>query len=285
MTVFKRAKTAIEVLLLAVIAAFVTAACLIVFVDLFYTAGPQPSDAFRGGFWGAFLAFIFVRVSEAMNRFYQAGKDHRKGLGQVQFRLNEALNISNDNLFVLEQWDAFYLKTKEVHRTKVVPVFTNRIEFAPSVKDALMDLGSIGLVNELFLLESDLRKLNDSLETWQRSYEVARSAFIAKDIDLATYLANVEQSNEHVQTLRKFVEGYMEDVIGALAATRLLTQYKPFLVKFYSWINPDRYSKAQDPNRDAEIQKLRSEVAQVGAESKKRIDGITGGSTTAGRVL
>ena len=62
----ERVQTAIEVILLAVIAAFVSSVALIVFVDLFWTADPKSSEAFRGAFRGAFFAFISLRIGDAL---------------------------------------------------------------------------------------------------------------------------------------------------------------------------------------------------------------------------
>jgi len=230
-------KTTAEVLLLAIVAAFVAAMALGLLVDLFWSADNKPAESFRGALFGALFAFIFVRLGEALNRLYQAGKESRKALSVVQFNLNEALSIVNDNMFVLEQWRLFYAAFKKIDR-EAIPVFANHIERIPGSKDVFIDISNIGLVNELFLLESNIRKLNDSLETWEQAYQDAKKGFMAGQLNLATYAANTDRANAEVAAFEKFLRTLADELMQALAVVRILLADKPFLAKMYSWLTP-----------------------------------------------
>ena len=256
---------------------------LSIFVDLFWSAAGKPTATFESAFWGAFLAFIFVRTGEALNRLYEAGRNSRKALGQIQFLLNEAMSIGSDDLYKLDDWAKFVDAARHSVERGSIPVWGNRLTPIPSLKSALIDVMSIGLVNELFLLDSSIRKLNDSMDTWQRAYETARDSFMSKNIDAATYLANVEQANGKVDGLGKFIRSAISEVMAALCATRLLMKHKPLLVKINGWLNPDRYKAAGDVEREAELAKLRTEAQEIGEESQRRISRVTG-TAPAGRA-
>ena len=252
-----------------------------IFVDLFWSAASKSAATFQSAFWGAFLAFIFVRTGEALNRLYEASRVSRKALGQIQFLLNEAMSIGSDNLYKLDDWNRFVEAARHSRQRGSIPVWGNRLTPIPSVKASLIDVMSIGLVNELFLLESSVRKLNDSMDTWQRAYETARDSFMSKNIDAATYLANVEQSNTKVTELRMFVDDLIHEVMSALSGTRLLMTHKPLLVKINGWLNPDQYKAAGHSERQEELAKLRKEAKEIGEESRRRIGRVTG-ATSAG---
>jgi hypothetical protein len=268
-------KTAAEVLLLAIVAAFVAAIALGLFVDLFWSADKKPAEAFRGAFYGALFAFIFVRLGEALNRLYQAGKESRKALGLVQFNLNEALSITDDNIFVLQEWRRFYVAFTRRGGAEV-PVFANHMERIPSSKDVFIDISNIGLVNELFSLESNIRKLNDSLETWEQAYQDAKKLFMTDQRTLATYIANTDRANAEVAGLETFLRALIDETMLALAAVRILLEDRPFLAKMYSWITPDRYVGPEHPIRLVELKKLQAEAQEISRESRKRINSLVG---------
>ena len=250
----------------------------------FWSPDSKPAATFESAFWGAFLAFIFVRTGEALNRLYEASRFSRKALGQIQFLLNEAMSIGSDNLYKLDDWNRFIEAARHSRQRQSVPVWGNRLTPIPSTKAFLIDVMSIGLVNELFLLESSIRKLNDSMDTWQRAYETARNSFMSKSIDAPTYLANVEQSNAKVGELRMFIDDLIHEVMSALSATRLLMKHKPLLVKINGWLNPDQYKTAGQLERQEELAKLRQEAKEIGEESKQRIARVAGAAAAGGNT-
>jgi hypothetical protein len=145
----------------------------------------------------------------------------------------------------------------------------------PELRSLLMDLSSIGLVNELFLLNSGIRKFNDSMNTWQRAHQYARDAVTNKTINEATFTANMDRVHTNAQELTKFLNALIEEMIEALAATRLLMQYRPFFAKLYRWLNPDRYVEHAHPAHITEVKKMRAEMDEIKAQSRKRIESIS----------
>lgn len=272
-----KAKTTIEILLVTIIAVFVGATALGLFVDIFWNPQSKTTDAFQGALWGAFFAFIFLRLGDVLTRMYQAGRDSRRALSAIQFTLNEALSTTNDNLFVLGEWERFYRALKTKPPNAPTPVFLNSIQDIPELRSLLMDLSSVGLVNELFLLHSSIRKLNDSMNTWQRAHQYSKDAFTAKSINEATFIANMDYSQTNAQELTKFLNALIEEMIEALAATRLLMQYRPFFTKLYGWLNPDRYVEHTHPAHTNEIRKMRAEIEEIRAQSKARVESISRG--------
>jgi hypothetical protein len=120
------------------------------------------------------------------------------------------------------------------------------------------------------------------METWQRSYEIARDRFIGSPISqvsIEMYVANVEYANGKAIELLKFVDNLLDEVLSALAATRLLLSHRPFLAKLYSWLNPDEYPNPNDPVRAAELEKLKAEAVEIAAASRKRIKEVIAGTT------
>jgi hypothetical protein len=276
-------KTALEVLLFGIVVAFVCAMALMIFVDLFWSSNPKPTEAFYSSFFGALLAFISVRLTEALNRFYNAGRDSRRALGRIQFTLNEAMGIVNDNKFVLEQWHLFVIKLGEAKASGRMLLFGNRFEVIPDTSESLYDIESIGLANELMLLNSGIRKMNDSLATWHSTYLDAKSAFMGKQIDVATYLANVEATDTKAKEIERFLRALMDEIMESLCMTRMLLRPKPFLAKTFGWINSDNYMPTSDPERQREMAALLQEAKQISEESRKRIAAISSAKPTVGR--
>jgi hypothetical protein len=281
--VIEKLKTAAEVLLLATIAGFVGGTALIVCVELFSSTTTTPRETFYSSFWGAFLAFVFVRTSDALNRMYDAARAGRKALGHVQFTLNEAMSITNDNIFVMQNWRQFVRNLESAKSTGTVLLFGNTLKAVPGTKEFLIDVTSNGLANELFLLESSIRKLNDSMETWQRAYLDAKDALMSQNINPATYLLNVETANRQAGDLEKFMRALIDEVMDALTATRLLLKPKPFLVKVFNWLNPDGYLQPSDQARKQERVRLQREAEEISKESRARITAVTG-APTVGKI-
>src|SRR5258706_13707472 len=140
-----KARTVIEVLLLAVIVAFVVAISLGVFVDLFWAPDNKPSEAFRGAFLGAFFAFLFVRLGDALTKIHERRAKARNGLVALEHRFLEILNEVHDGLYIFQKLAEFQVALRS---SPPVPIFMNRLGTLSRVGD-LQPLGNIDLINEL----------------------------------------------------------------------------------------------------------------------------------------
>jgi len=253
-----KARTAIEVLLLAVIVAFVAAIALGIFVDLFWASDNKPSEAFRGAFLGAFFAFLFVRLGDGLTKIYARQAAARNKLVELQHRLLEILNTVHDDLYIAKKLAEFKIALKS---SPPVPIFMNKFAMLTRLGD-LLSLGNIDLINELKGRDIDIRKLNDSMETWQKSYGEVKDAFIKKTIDERTYLFNAEEAGQQGQELSEYMTAVQQDLIGSLAAVRLLAEHDTLLGKIIQWTSLTKFPKGFEEQRASERLRILAEVRE-----------------------
>lgn len=265
--------TVLGMLLLTIILAFLGANAIGVFVDLFWAADSKPAESFRGAFLGAFLAFIFIRLGEGLTRYDEVGRKHHRALVALQFEMNDCLNIVNDNVFILESWGRVVDRVKE---KSVPPVFTSRLIPLPISREVLLDLTSLGLVNELYQMFVEFRKLNGSCDTWHRALDRITESFITKQIDESTYRMNLLSLDEGARVLKAHSETLMGEIESLIAAGRvMLSRRRTVLGQLYLWLNPDAHPAINGPARVAELRRTAEEVAEIQKESRKRIESIT----------
>jgi hypothetical protein len=162
-----------------------------------------------------------------------------------------------------------------------IPVFANKLESIPSSRDVLIDISNIGLVNELFLLESGIRKLNDSMQTWEAAYQDAKRGFMDGKLNLATYVANTRRANETVQVLEKFLQSTQEEIMDATALFVCCFKTSRFLAKLYTGSRLIAMFPRHMLFDRLNYEKLQEEARTIGEESKARIQSVLGANVTA----
>lgn len=256
MPINENVKTAIGILLASIVIAFICAVALGIFVDLFFSADPKPSEAFRGAFLGAFFAFLFVRLSDFFGKLYDRQTKARHALIALQHKFQEILNVLHDNIYVGQEM----MKFREALRTQqVTPIWYSRLATVPTFGDSLLPLTNIDLINELLVRSGDIRKLNDSQATTQNGMDQVITAYTNKQINDATYRENAMSACQHVEELMKYSEALKEDLVYSLATVRILCRQDVFVNRLITWAVVRHYPSDISEKVLAEIKKMAGE--------------------------
>src|SRR5258708_6324999 len=154
--------------LLAIIFAFIAVFAFNILSELFFGAGQKAADSFYGAFLGAFFAFLFVRIGDALTRLYDRQTKNYNALVQLQHHLNKSLGLIGENLFVVKDFTRVFREPRQPNE----PTRLYRDEFAqiPLEYELLPMLTNIDLVNELFSYNGSIRKLNGTMENMAKTY-------------------------------------------------------------------------------------------------------------------
>ena len=233
-------------------------------------------EAFRaliGAFSGAFFAFLFVRFGEGLKRIYDRKEKHHTTLVRLTHYFNDCLNITGDNVYVANT--ALSVFSEETLASGELPVFFNEFHSYPIDRELVIGLTNMDFANEVYTLNVELRKLNDSMATTDRSYAEVKAAFISKQIDPKTYVANVRHGRPRYIELREFLLELKADLIRHMASANLLARDAPFLVRVIRGLTRSTYSKRFTQQRQTEARRIEAEIEALAEASRVRIDAVS----------
>nr|WP_320048317.1 hypothetical protein [uncultured Desulfuromonas sp.] len=267
-------KKFIETALFATIFGFFAFAAFFVFTELFSAQNPKFIDNFQGAFVGAFFAFLFLRFADGLSRIYERHAKNNKALILLEHHLNDCGGIIHDNIYIL---DRFLVLIEELEKDSSLPlVYSNILHPIPINKEIPVDLINIDSINELASYNLRTRKMNDSMQNLNNSYQQIKTSFVERHINPQTYVANVVGLKEDTLILRDFLSQLQKETVNVLATSRILCRDRTFFSRIVLLTFKQRYSKAYKENITTEINILKKEIDQVAKESKDRIDKIIG---------
>lgn len=256
---------------LAIIFGFIATAAFLFFKAIFGTESGVRKD-FSAAFMGAFFAFLFLRLGEACTLIYKRQATNRNALVKLQHHFNDCLNLINDNMFII---DTFFSVFEDYSSDQEEPrIFSNRLKPIPIEKDLVVDLLNLDIINEIYTLHVDLRKLNDSMETANNMIEGPSEAFIGKIINHPTYVANIDQLKPLMQDLKKFLNAAVKDIIKEQASSNLLLKNEPVLSIIIRLSSLKHYSESHKKALPKEIDRIKKQIEEIGNESADRIQKI-----------
>lgn len=150
----------------------------------------------------------------------------------------------------------------------------NQLHPVPIEQDLVISLTNLELINQIYALHAELRKLNESLDTANRVFAETRRSFIEGHIDHSTYAANINNFKSSMEDLRKFSRAAMKDITSAFAATRVLLKDDDPLSRLIRVFLSKSYTESQRKKIPEEIQKLEGEISKISEESRVRISAI-----------
>ena len=232
-------------------------------------------DAFRammGAFSGAFFAFLFLRLGDGLKRVYERKEKHHTALVRLQHYFNDCLNTTGDNLFIADACVRVFDETRL--QTGDRPIFMNQFQQYAIDRELPVGLTNVEFLNEVYTLNVELRKLNDSLATVDRAYAQVRGAFLAKKLELPDYLANARLTRSRSLEMREFLIETKNDLIRLFATSNLLLKDAPFLGIVIRALVKSSYSKDFKERLAEETSRVSLEIDGLAKESSGRIDAI-----------
>lgn len=268
----------VSAILFLVILVFVAVFCWQVFNKLFIQTSTQFSNTAVAAFFGAFLAFLFIRIGEFFKSFSERINKGHNALTKAEYLLNSLLGELDDNVYVIETFEELYDNNVKNQEHSRVFVWANRLTPVKVLDDLLIDLLNIDLINELFTLNVDLRKLNESMETINGAYKESKDALISKTIDAENYIENLTRIRKNLLEIKKFFLASISETARALSAVRILAKNRPLIGYLLKRLPSYKYGRKFKAKRENELKTLLQEMNEIKKDSRSRIDAILEGS-------
>jgi len=215
-------KKIVAIILLVIILAFI----FVFSVELFNKIFIELSEIYRSSaiaaFFGAFMAFLFVRMSDFLKAHADRVSRHAKSLKSAQILLTDVRGRLIDNIGLVDKFSG-------VCRGAIFKpdgdnfIWGLRLHSVPLLDPELTsDILSSDLLNRLLFLNLTLRKLNESINVMNNFYFELREAFLSKGLEPAIYIARLKELLKSLERTKRQCELYSEDVLYANAAVALL---------------------------------------------------------------
>jgi len=240
-----------------------------VFQSLWGGTEAKSRETFFRAFVGAVFAFIFVQLGKALTEIYEKKTRHYKAVIRLQHYFNDILNTLNENSFIIDHFRKVF-SDKVIDRGET-PLFASRLHDIPFSKEDVIDLANLTFANAVFNFNVNVAKMNNSMASANRSYELLSSALVDGKIDRDSYIANVKRHKECLSELEGFIEETKEDSIHLLACSRALSKNAPFLSRIIRRVARVTTSPTFKQDVASEIKVLRQEILENAQQSGERI--------------
>jgi len=212
-------------------------------------------------FFGAFFAFIFVKIAEWITIVRKGNKNHFYSLMKIERLLNRISDRLEVNIQVFgEHLDA--LKSK-----KLLIWSSHEIPFDYELSD---DLKNIDFINEYFSFSLDIERMKNDFVTIKNMHEENKGLFINEKISPDTYKDNVSFCINKMLLIIRFMKAYQENTIQLLAKTRILQKEKEKNWTFLFGAFPKRhYEKNLNEKVEEELKILKKEIDEIRRKSKE----------------
>ncbi|MCX6765763.1 MAG: hypothetical protein NT136_02280 [Candidatus Moranbacteria bacterium] len=264
-------KKTYPLLLLTLICSFIFVFGFFIFNKIFISNDIRYINSAISAFMGAFFAFLFIRLADALTRIYDRQVKHYNALVKIERICNRYLNVISDNIFIIDDFINIAQDAIEYNRPFVY--FNVLHEFALD-EEISVDLMNLDLVNEVFSFETSVDKMNGSINSTNRFYSEIKKAFIQKHIDFETYKINIEILIKKVAELKVFLEDLESENKKIVVKTRILMKEKPIFTKIVHLIAAAKYPHNLTNEISIEMKKLEEEINETRKKSKARIDEI-----------
>jgi hypothetical protein len=237
--------------------------------NLVVNQSPTYVQGLVGAFMGAFFAFLFIRLGETLTRIGRRRLEHHNALVDLEHSLNDAMNLYQENIQLtggaILRCD---LLASEAPFPAILPFVYSK--FAVQ-KEALPRLTNIGLTNEVFGLNVDMRRINATVDVFQEG--MAR---------LEAWAADGKLGQEHYREAPGMLRGELADfqkvlaagfdrTVNALALVRLLSRNRPLFLRLMALLTKSRLSSRQIAMKDAEVAKIHEEIRLVQKRQEERM--------------
>jgi hypothetical protein len=226
-----------------------------------------------GAFLGAFFAFLFVRLGNAMSRIYERAQKHHTALVKLEHYLNQLLGEVDDNIYLARK---FAESLSPPVQNGVVRISGNRLFPLEVRRDLLLELMNLDLINDLFVLLTSIRKLDSSLRTVNSTYEGVVQSTLGSRQDVDSYAASSQAVVARLHEGVLFMEHTKAEILENLARVRVLSQDLPFLAWLNALVVSKSYPRGMDKALAVEREKLNRELRESEAASTVQLEQIFG---------
>lgn len=237
-------------------------------------------EALASAFMGALVAFLFVRLGEALTEYYKRRIRHHDALVALQHRLNEYLDVLGTDESTCANFETVF---KEPY-SAAEPLRTFAFSFTPIDVDGRLplDLLNLDLINELFSFNLQCRRVSADLQTISDAYGSLMEGCLRNRLDHQTYIFNVLRLRGDVEVVHKHIGRLGERTRDLFAKVRVLSRRDvPLLVRVFKIATRHRYPRRFSTLVASEREKLEQEISAHSEQSvKERIQPMRRDRTT-----
>lgn len=266
-----KTKKLLAIVCVVIIFAFIFIFSVGFFGNLFLGNSDKNFETLIGGFAGAFFAFLFLRIGEALTKIYERQNKHYNALVTLECLCNRYLNVISNNIFVINDFTTIAKKAFEENKPFIY--FNVLHEFSLD-EEITLNLSNLDLINDVFSFEMGINKMNNSIGATNRFYGDIKSAFIQKTIDFETYKINVGILVGKLSELKAFLTDLERENKEIIAMARILIRDKPIFTLLVHMFSKKRYPSDIKDKTLREIKKLDREIEQVKIASQASIDNV-----------
>lgn len=255
--------------------AFVVTVIILTFIifwanNLYFLAFKSNDNDFTktvvASFAGAFFAFLFLRVGEILEKYYQRQLIHFNALVSMEVSLDELGTIIHDNIYLLPSFRTT-INSGNVYASTLRPL--------PIRRDYYEKLHDVELINELYKLNYDIRRINNDLESANDWYSHIREIYTTGQMKADHYIENAKILSENLKLLQAALILLLDDTIRFHAVVKIrLSMDKPLLTRIMHFIIDKTRQKIVEKQIKAKITQLKEEVEKSAEDSQPRIEKI-----------
>lgn len=237
--------------------------------NIFLWSFNNTSDFLEKGsyaFFGAFFAFLFVRLGEFLTKLYKRQVMHYNSLVNLGNELNELIGIIDNNLFLMPTFKSAIIKGN---------IYWSAFNTLPLNKTHLEKLYDRDLINRVFIFNYKIRVLNEDIENLMQGYSDLKNAYINKHIKVEHYIQNAVITAKQIDILEPFFRDLASELQRLLARVRIHQRRdKPLGTKIMELLILTSGSKISKKDEEAEVKKLQKELNDSRKASKKENERI-----------
>jgi len=218
-------------------------------------------------FMGAFFAFLFIKLAELLTKVSERINKHYNAMVKIEHHFNDYLNYISDNRFLIKNF---------IKALKKGGIYINRFALLPIEKDITLELLDLPLINKIFSFNTNIRKMNNSMETINNWYDEIKGAYLKARINKSIYKKNTENLITELQHLDGFLKSLYEKIKDIIALIRILLKYKPFTVRIVHIFSRDKSLEISEERIRSEKNKLDLEIEKTVKVSRKEIEEAIG---------
>lgn len=268
-------KSFIYWILTAVIASFIFVLGFFLFEKIFIEQSQDYLIAGYSAFFGAFFAFILIRIAEILKEMWKRQEKANNELVILDRLMNINYGILDSNIIIVDDFIKVLQKIESEDSVYVNPIHKLAVR-----KESSLNLANIHYLNKIFSLMVDFERSNNDVDTINGWNKELRTALIQRNISREEYRVNAKKILEDLPSLKKYFLHLSEEIISAMAENRILmrkqeTFYHQLLVCYLG------FNQVGVSGKEIETEKeiIKEEIQQVKKESKEKVDKIFGNET------
>jgi len=224
------------------------------------------SDLFVQGFAafaGAFFAFFFTWVAKLVEKAIKRQTLHFNALVKMENLLNENIGVAHDNIYICKPFISAISRGN---------VYYNNLKTIPKDKQILLELHDTDMINRLFSYYSDIRKMNDDIETLTTAHALLTQALMENNMSLPHYTTNAQILAHKITEIEAFLLQFQTKTLRLQARVRIqLRKDMSLWTKVQRQLIQTNGESITDEEVEAEYQILIGELSEIKQASRTEI--------------